>query len=688
VRHFLVVARRPRRTLCAVVLVTLAAAIVGVRTPADLSDNGNEFLSRGTQSYNAAHTLETALGRVAFPNLAVILPKASSHASHVLAAVQRVATLVPQAYHSRNHKEYLLVGYFHRGVAPGSTALSLAREFRSFAGVQVGGHALLQEELATQTKSDVVAAETIAFPVLFLLALVIFGSLIAALLPVAVTFTALSFTLLTLGAVNAIQPVSILALNLLVGLTAGLSLDYSLLLLSRYREELPRCETPQQAAFATVLTAGRTVAISSLTVAIAFASPLIFPVAFARSLAIAGMVTALIVGLASLVVLPAALALLGSRINRFTISTRANRASHSWWNRIARSVVARPSLAALLAITILVALSTPALGMRLTGFASSSLPAGAGARSFEERIRSEFEAPLLNEVVVAAKADAHTVTHRVAPALERLPDVAAGVARHIRGDLWVVSIKTASAPFSSASQRLVRKIRALPFHLAVTGTTAAFLDTKSTLQADAPFAAVILISLTLVLLFAATGSVILPFFAVAVNILSFASALGLTVFVFQGGRLAGLFDYRSLGALLVTQPALLAAGGFGILTDYGVFMLTRIREGWETGLSTVEAVVHGMERTGPVISSAAVLLCVAVGSLMTAKMVFVKELGFGIVAAVIIDVTVVRALLLPSLIVLPGRWTWWRPRVRELGLAHRSRVRVATRRVTRSRKVL
>ncbi len=673
--HLLIVARRPRRTLATLGILAVAAAVVGLHTPDHLSGNGNEFLSQGTQSYTAARTFQTALGRVAFPNFAVILPQASIHAPSVLATVQKVATLVPQVYYSRNHKASLVAGYFHRGVAPGPTAISLAREFRPFPGVHVGGRALFQQELTDRTKADVVTAETLAFPVLLLLALVIFRSVIAALLPALATFTALSFTLLVLAAVNAIQPISILSLNLVVGLTAGLSLDYSLLLISRYREEMLRSDSSRQAAFSTILSAGRTVAISSATVAVAFASPLVFPVAFARSLAIAGMVTAIVVGLVSLLVLPAALSLLGSRIDTLMISSPQFALTRQGvWKRTARRVVARPYLSAILAVSILVVLSAPALGTRLTGFAASSLPAGAGARSFEDRIRSEFTAPLLDEVVVAAKGRDRTITNVVAPALERLPNVAAGIARHIRGSLWAFNIKTRASPFSAASQRLVRDIRALPFHLAVTGTTAGYLDTRSTLQKDAPLAAVVLIVLTLVLLFAATGSMFLPLVAVAVNILSFASALGLVVLIFQDGRLTGLLDYGSLGALLVTQPVLLGAGAFGILTDYGVFMLTRMREGRDAGLPTIEAVVEGLARTGPVISSAAVLLCVAVGALITAKMIFVKELGFGIVVAVIIDVTVVRALLLPSLMILLGRWTWWRPR---LGLLHhRDRARI------------
>jgi RND superfamily putative drug exporter len=275
---------------------------------------------------------------------------------------------------------------------------------------------------------------------------------------------------------------------------------------------------------------------------------------------------------------------------------------------------------------------------------------------------------------VAARGTSGTITNVVAPALERLPNVAAGTATHLHRDLWVFNIKTVSPPFAVASLRLVRSIRALPFHLAVTGATASFLDTETTLERYAPVAVTILIGLTLVLLFVATGSAILPWMAVAINLLTFASALGAVVFVFQDGRFTGLLDYRGMGALLVTQPALLAAGAFGILTDYGVFMLTRIREGWDASLSADDAVVRGLERTGPVISSAALLLCVAVGALTTAKMVFVKELGFGIVVAVIIDVTVVRALLLPAVMVALRRSAWWRPQLLSLRGGGRTRM--------------
>ena len=664
--RFVITTRSPRRTLLLILALSIVAVLVGARTPGRLSDTGNEFLSQGTQSYRTARTLEAEIGPVAFPNLSVILPEASSHAATVLATVQKVATLVPQVFHSWNGRVAIVVGYFHRGIAPGPTAARLARQFQPFAGVVVGGPALVQQELIEQTKTDVANAEIVAIPLLLVLALVVFRSLVAALLPALTAVIALSFTLLVLGAVNSIYSVSVLALNLVVGLTVGLSLDYSLLLISRYREELACGITPQQAASATMISAGRTVVISSATVAVAFASPVVFPIPFLRSLAIGGIVASIVAGLASLATLPAVFSVLGHRIDRLTVTSRVvsnHDLRRGMWYRLARRVMARPALTAVIASAALVGLGIPSVGLRLTGFNASSLPESTSSHKFAERVRTEFSHPLLDEVVVVAKGSTHTITTTVAHSLERLPDVATGIVTHVRHGLWLFNIKARTSPFSHASQLLVHDIRALPFHLAVTGATANYVDTASVLQSNLPVAFAILITLTLGLLYVATGSVILPFKALVMNMLSLASAFGLLVLVFQDGRFTALLEYHSLGAIVLTQPVLIGAGAFGVLTDYGVFMLTRIREEWDAGLSNAEAVALGMERTGPIISAAALLFCVAVGALIAAKMIFIKELGFGIVVAVAIDVTVVRALLVPSLMILLGRWNWWRPHI-------------------------
>jgi uncharacterized membrane protein YdfJ with MMPL/SSD domain len=656
-------ARKPKLTLGAILIAGLLAALVGSRGTQHLTDTGTEFLSRGTQSYTATKTLVATVGPGAFPNLEVALPPASRHAPTVLARIQRLATLLPRTYRSRNGRLSLVIGYFHRGVDPGPAAVRLAHEFRSFPDVTVGGPALIQQELVDQTRADVSTAAEIALPLLLLLGLLIFRSVIAALLPILTTVIALGVSLLVLSAVNAIFSISVLALDLTVGLTVALSLDYSLLLISRYREELARTDTSRESALTKTRTAGRTVAISSATVAVAFASSLLFPIAFVRSLALGGIVAAVTAGLVALLTLPAAFALLGEHINAVAIVPAHARTQHRAWAGIAHRVLSRPRLAVLVSLSLMAALAIPASGLRLTGFDAISLPVHASSRNFAQNVRRDFNQPLLDELLVLAKGPAGKITGQVVPAMERLPNVAAGTATHLRGSLWVFSIKTVATAFSPASEHLVRAIRALPFHLAVTGSAADYVDAKHSVMSWLPLATLLLIGLTFILLFVATGSAVLPIVAVGVNLLSFAASLGLVVFVFQHGRLTGLLDYRSLGTLLLTQPVMLGAGAFGILTDYGVFMLARIREAHDAPMSTTKAVAQGLESTGPIISSAAILFCVAVGALLSAKLVFVKELSFGIVAAVIIDVTVVRALLLPGTMTLLDRLAWWRPRI-------------------------
>lgn len=662
-------ARRPKLALTAILIAGFLAVLIGSHWTRHLTDTAAEFLSRESQSYTATKTLVAGVGPGAFPNLQIALPLPSPHASTVLRRAQRSATLLPETYRSRNGHMLVAIGYFHSGVDPGPAAVRLAHEFRAFPGVTVGGPALIQQELVDQTRADVGRAAKIALPVLLLLGLLIFRGVVAALLPILTTTVALGFSLLALGAVNAIYSVSVLALEVTAGLAVALSLDYSLLLISRYREELARTGAPREALHTTMRTAGRTVAISSATVAVAFASPLLFPIGFVRSLAVGGILAALAAGAVALLALPAAFALLGKRIDALTIVPAHVRAQHRTWAAVARRVLAGPRLAVLVSLALIVALATPATGLRLTGFDASLLPADASSRDFAQRVRSDFSQPLLDEVLVLARGSDNEIAHHVVPAIERLHDVAAGTATHLRGQLWALALKTAAAPFSSTSERLVRAIRALPFHLAVTGSAADYVDAKRTMTTWLPLAALLLVGLTFVLLFAATGSAVLPLVAAGVNLLSFAASLGLVVLVFQHGRLTGLLDYRGLGAVLLTQPAMLGAGAFGILTDYGVFMLARIREAHDAPRSTAEAVAEGLERTGPVISSAAILFCAAVGALLSAKLVFVKELSLGIAAAVIIDVTVVRALLLPGTMTLLGRRAWWRPHWHRIGAA-------------------
>jgi RND superfamily putative drug exporter len=661
--------RAPKRTLMLVIATGVVAAILGVGAPDHMSNSEKDFLSPGTDSYRGSQMLDRAFGTGALPNLGVIFAVGPhGDGANVLAAVQKVATLVPQPTYSTNKRYVAMMGFFNRGVASGPAALSLAKRFQSIPGVAIGGTALAGEQFSDQVKRDVITTELVALPLIILLGLWIFRGVVAALLPVFTGSLALAMALLGIRVVSTVHTLSIFSLNVVTGVAVGLSIDYSLLLVSRFREELEGGLGTCEAASKAVATAGRTVLLSATTVVAAAGSLLVFPLNVVRSIAVGGMMVSAIAGATALIALPAVFVLLGPRVNSLAprrwqraVKRAARPAEQGAWYRIARFVMRWPAGIAVAAIALLLLLAAPTLRARLIGFDASALPADTSAHRFEELAKHEFTHSLFDEIVILTHGSAQAAHELVDRYLAHLPDVATGEVRQAKGDLWVIYLKPAHPPFSGATKRLVRRIRALPAKLMVTGVTADYIDTAGVLKALLPLALVLLATTTATFVFIATGSVILPLKTFIMNIFSVAAAFGLVIFVFQDGRLEGLLRYRSLGALALTQPLVLGAGTFGILTDYGIFLLTRIKEGWDAGLSNREAVALGLERTGRVITAAALLLCVTIGALVTAKLVFAKEIGFGIAAAVAIDATIVRAFLVPSLMVLLGRWNWWRP---------------------------
>lgn len=663
--------RAPRRTLMLTIAVGVVAAILGVGAPDHMSNSEKDFLSPGTDSYKGSEQLDRAFGTGALPNIGVIFAVGPhGDGANVLAAVQKVATLVPQPTYSVDKRYVAMMGFFDRRVAPGAAAAALAKRFQSVPGVAIGGTALAGEQFSEQVKRDVVTTELVALPLIIVLGLWIFRGVVAALLPVFTGSLALVLALLGIRVVSAVHPLSIFSLNVVTGVAVGLSIDYSLLLVSRFREELECGLDTWAAASKAVATAGRTVLLSATTIVAAAGSLLVFPLNVVRSIAVGGMMVSAIAGATALIALPAIFVLLGPRVNslapqRWQRSVRraARPAERGAWYRIARLVMRWPAAIAVATIALLLLLGTPSLGARLIGFDADALPADTSARRFEELAKREFTHSLFDEIVILTHGNSQAAHELVDRYLSHLPDVAAGEVRQAKGDLWVIYLKPRHPPFSSVTKRLVRRIRALPAKLTVTGVTADYIDTAAVLKGLLPLALVLLATTTSIFVFIATGSVILPVKTFIMNVFSVAAAFGLVIFVFQDGRLEWLLRYRSLGALALTQPLVLGAGTFGILTDYGIFLLTRIKEGWDAGLSNRDAVALGLERTGRIITAAALLLCVTIGALVTAKLVFAKEIGFGIAAAVAIDATIVRALLVPSLMVLLGRWNWWRPRL-------------------------
>ena len=633
--------RRPRRILVGALAVGVAAAAFGATTPSHLSASDDDYQDRGSQSFRTFELLSHRTGVVPGPSILVIASPAEAPAA--VARLRRDPAIA--VVRTQRQAGRVVVAAFLRD---GSKAGPAARRLEHTLPGLVGGPAIASEQVRAQSERDLFRAELIAFPLLLLLGIWIFRSVVAALLPVAAGLLSIATTLALLRVANGVAPVSVFALNLVTGAGLGLAIDYSLLLVTRYREELARSGPGLEALRVTVATAGRTVAFSAVTVAAAFASLLVFPLAFLRSMAIGGLIVAPFAGIVALVVVPALFAVLGARIDSLSIRRVRERREGGWY-RFAHGVMRYPLPIAVATAALLVALGLPFLGVRFTGVDASVLPGSASARQVQDAIHS--------------RSPEHVVVHSRATlaAVRQLPGVAAvSTERPLGGGLWTADVTPAAKPMSAGAKTLVRRIRALP-GASVAGVTAWYLDTSASLRRNLPLAGAILALTVIALLYLVTRSVILPLKAVVMNAVSLCAAFGVLVWVFQDGRLEGLLHYRSQGALELTQPVLLFAIAFGLATDYGVFLLSRIREAHESGLENREAVALGLERTGRVVTAAALLFCVAVGSFATSEIVLVKEVGLGIALAVAIDASLVRALLVPSLMALLGDWNWWRP---------------------------
>ncbi|HWT25803.1 MAG TPA: MMPL family transporter [Solirubrobacteraceae bacterium] len=535
-------------------------------------------------------------------------------------------------------------------------------------GVSVGGPALAERQVNEQVERDLRTAELYAFPLLFVLSLLFFRSLVAALLPLLVGGLAIMGTFLALRLASELSSVSIFALNVATGLGLGLAIDYSLFIVSRYREEIARTGPGIEAMRRTLATAGRTVLFSSLTVAGALASLLVFPQRFLYAMGIAGVFVALIAAAISLTLLPAVLTLLGRRVNAFAPAFLARRAERDarpladgFWYRLAKIVARRPARIAFAATVLLVALGLPFAGIKFASVDAQVLPTSASARQVDDTLRADF-APYRDTPITLAVDGGARKAARIAGLAAQSPAVAA-VGRPIRlaDQSYAINVVSATAPLSERSQQLVHELRASAGDTRVTGVTAHYVDLQRSFGRHLPLAFAIVAVLTLAVLFAMTGSLIPPLKQLVMNALGLSAMLGILVLIFQDGRLESLLGYTSQGGLEAPQLLLLFAVVFGLSTDYGVFLLARIKEARDGGYADSEAVAVGLERTGRIVTAAALLFAVAFGAFLTSKIVITKQLGLGTAAAVLIDATITRSLLVPALMRLLGRWNWWAP---------------------------
>jgi len=555
---------------------------------------------------------------------------------------------------------------------------------------RVGGFTPTEQAINHEVKSDIGRAEGLSMPVLLILLLVIFGGLAAASMPLAIGGIAILGSFTALRLLTLVTPVSIYSINITTILGLGLAIDYGLFVVGRFREELRRSESVEAALARTMATAGRTVAVSGVTVAVALASLMLFPEVFLRSMGYGGVATVFVDMLAALTVLPASLAVLGPRINALRVRRlaggfggssprgsaverpRTDDASGGWY-RIARSVMRRPAIYASVIVIILLALGTPFLRVVWGGTDARVLPSTSQPRIVAEQLSRDFpgnpSAPIESLVKfsgpvagsAARGAELTSYVHRLAG----IPGVSGASVTGVRGNIARVDLRYASDPMSAQARQIVAAVRAETpppgAKALVGGQTAQLADELSSLAGVLPWMALVMAAATFVLLFLAFGSVVLPIKAIVMNVLSLSATFGVVVWIFQEGHLSWLLRFTPTGTIDPSMPILMLAIIFGLSMDYEVFLLSRVRERYDVTGDNTAAVASGLQRTGGVITSAALLLVIVVGAFSASGITFIKLMGVGMIVALIVDATIVRVLLVPATMRMLGRANWWAP---------------------------
>jgi uncharacterized membrane protein YdfJ with MMPL/SSD domain len=543
---------------------------------------------------------------------------------------------------------------------------------------QIGGAVAVSTRIDALTKSDVTRGEMIALPLVLLLLIFIFGGVVAASMPLLIGILAILGALTVTRAISLETDVSTFAVNAITLLGLGMAIDYSLLMINRFREELRSGRPTGQAVARTVASAGRTVLVSGLLVMLSLASLLIFPEVFLRSMALGGMAAVGVAMISALTVLPAALAMLGHRVNALrvpglrrrqsrdaTARTTAGTAETGAWARLARSVMRRPARYVAAVLLVLAVLALPLLHLSFGSVDERVLPPGDPARVVAERVTTQFGGAAPSPVLVLLSGATPAQAGEVRQRIGQLPDVTGARISAHRGSATLISASYTGGFAGAHAMDAVREIRPLTpppgTRLLVGGDSAVTQDEMTSLGDRLPWMLAIVALVTFGVLLLAFGSVLLPIKAVLTNIASISATFGALVWIFQEGHLAGLLGFTATGQLEPTVLILVLAVLFGLATDYEVFLLSRVREQWDATGDNTTAVATGLQRTGRIITAAAALLIVVTAGFATGQIVVTKLIGVGMAFGILLDATLIRALLVPATMRLLGRWNWWAP---------------------------
>lgn len=557
--------------------------------------------------------------------------------------------------------------------------------------LEMAGEAIAYIDVTKQLTKDLSASEMVAMPVIGLLLLVVFGSLVAAGLPLIIGVFSIVGTLGLVTMLTHFTQVSNYALNLTTVLGLGLAIDYSLFIVTRFREERRDGHDIESAVVTSVRTAGRTVVFSAVTVALSMLAMLAFPMMYLRSIAYACIGVVTLAALCAVVVLPALLRLLGAHIDsldlrraiRYLIRrpapVRTLAVEDGFWFRAARLVMRRPALLGGVVLIVVLSLGTPFFGIRIGFSDDRAMPTTVESRRVGDTIRDEFPAQptaamdvIINAPVAADRLDEYGM------ALSRLPHVVTVTAssanyalgQRIAGAPTVpangahLTVLPEVDPYSDEADRLLDRIRHTPAPgpVLVGGLTAENVDAKDALVARIPLATTVIVIAMFTLLFAFTGSVVLPLKALVLNVVSLSATLGALVFIFQEGHLKWLVgDFTAIGTLAAPVPVLMFCLAFGLSMDYEVFLLSRIIEEYRAHGDTKTAVMYGLQRVGPIVTAAALIMSIVCIAMATSHVSFVKMTGVGLTLAILVDATLVRGVLMPVAMRLLGRANWWAP---------------------------
>jgi RND superfamily putative drug exporter len=554
--------------------------------------------------------------------------------------------------------------------------------------VRVTGFAEVFRQVTSHVQDDLKKSELIAVPLSMVLLLFVFRGFVASALPLAVGGLAVVGTMFILRVVAATTEVSIFALNLTTGMGLGLGIDYSLILVSRYREEVGKGRTREEAVVRTVETAGRTVAFSALTVAASLTALLVFPLVFLRSFAYAGIPVVLVAAAGAVVVVPAILAVLGPRVDALSVNRRPlPPVGEGFWHRVAMVVMRRPIPIATVVIVVLVVLGTPFLHVHF-GFPDDRvLPSTTAVSKAGQELRQEFPSADAFPIWVVAPNSGSPVARagdidRYAVALSQLPGVGrvdAFTGSYVHGtkvvrlasyadgfaarDATYLTVVQSVEPYSTQGEDVVHRVRALaaPFPVQVGGRTAALVDNTAAAFGRMPLAGGIIVLVSFVVLFALFGSVIVPIKAFVLNLLSLSATFGAMVWIFQDGHLSGILNFTPTGTIDLSTPILMFCVAFGLSMDYEVFLLSRVKEEYDRTGDNVASIALGLERSGRIITAAALLLAAVFLAFATSGVSFIKLFGVGLALAIAMDATVVRGALAPAFMRLAGDLNWWAP---------------------------